>query len=324
MIAFEQRASAVLFNVLRSHAKEGAFLLPANICPIVPITLMKAGRACEFVDIDRETLCMDHEAVIARWTEGWQKPAGLIYARTYGAVFDASETFAAIKAIDPGALIIDDRCLCPPNFTETLADGVDVALYSTGHAKSVDIGYGGYGIIRDGIPYMRAHCIYDRASLDAIIADYKGCLEKKEAFAYRDSNWLDTSMPLESWATYRKQAELESVKAAKQKDRINGIYAARLPCAIQLPAAYNDWRFHIRVNDKAAVLAAIWRENLFASSHYDSLAGRFGPGSAPVAERLHCHIINLFNDHYFSPEKACRLTDVLTSLERSHPCVLYS
>ncbi|MBK8893852.1 MAG: hypothetical protein IPN64_07280 [Propionivibrio sp.] len=323
MIAFEQRASTVLFNLLRSHRREGYFFLPANICPIVPITLAKAGRAFEFVDIDRKTLCMNCDGVVASWT-GRRKgrPAGLLYARTYGAVFDASETFSTLKAIDPDALIIDDRCLCPPDFPETPADHVDVALYSTGHVKSVDVGYGGYGVIRDGVPYFRAQRPFDSDSLSAITANYKHSLETRHAFAYRDCDWLDMSLPTEPLAVYRHRVEHELENAIRQKTQINTIYANRLPSAVQLPSVFNSWRFNIAVNDKAAVLAAIRRENLFASGFYDSLAGLFGPGTAPVAENLHRRVVNLFNDRYFSPEQAHKLTDVLIGLERSHPGTL--
>ena len=50
------RASAILYNLLKSQTNTHPWLLPANICPIVPITFFKAGVPIEFVDISAETL----------------------------------------------------------------------------------------------------------------------------------------------------------------------------------------------------------------------------------------------------------------------------
>ncbi len=50
------RASAILYNLLVSQKQTKPWLLPANICPIVPITFMKADVPFEFVDISSETL----------------------------------------------------------------------------------------------------------------------------------------------------------------------------------------------------------------------------------------------------------------------------
>ena len=90
----------------------------------------------------------------------------------------------------------------------------------------------------------------------------------------------------------------------QQRARLNEIYANLLPAEIQLPAAYQSWRFNLRVKDKEHVLKAIFSAGLFASSHYASLAGIMAPGECPQAEALANEIINLFNDHYFDPQKA--------------------
>jgi len=50
------RASAILYHVLASREQKKPWLLPANICPIVPITFLKARVPFELVDISAETL----------------------------------------------------------------------------------------------------------------------------------------------------------------------------------------------------------------------------------------------------------------------------
>ena len=57
------RASTILYDLLVSMRDRRTFLLPANICSIVPLTFLKAGTPFEFVDISPETLHMDLEQV---------------------------------------------------------------------------------------------------------------------------------------------------------------------------------------------------------------------------------------------------------------------
>jgi hypothetical protein len=60
------RASAILYNLLKSQDNTDPWLLPANICPIVPLTFFKAGVPFELVDISAENLHMDLEQAEGR------------------------------------------------------------------------------------------------------------------------------------------------------------------------------------------------------------------------------------------------------------------
>ena len=319
MIEFENRASTVLYNALRSLRTTGPFLLPANICPIIPLVFLKAGRAFEFIDIDPESLCIDQHAVMARWRVPADPPAGIVYVRTYGAIFDATELFAGIKATDSAALIIDDRCLAMPDCRESLAAFVDIALYSTGYAKSADLGFGGFGVMRDGVRYERADLPYHRGDLEVITAQYKDALTTGKQFIYRDCNWLDTCAPTLRWSQYRQVVETTTEQALALKSTINDHYAKHLPVDVQFPDPFQTWRFNVRVRNKAEILKAIHRGGLFASGHYDSLTNIFGCGNAPVAAQLHAQVINLFNDHYFDIDRADRIVNLLQGLDVMAP-----
>lgn len=51
--AFEARACTILYNIARTTAAAGGvFLLPADICPVVPLALLAAQREFELIDID--------------------------------------------------------------------------------------------------------------------------------------------------------------------------------------------------------------------------------------------------------------------------------
>jgi len=64
MILFEDRAATVLYKVLLTLNKDKYFLLPLNVCPIVPDTFLKANIKFKFIDIDIKTLCMDETSLI--------------------------------------------------------------------------------------------------------------------------------------------------------------------------------------------------------------------------------------------------------------------
>jgi len=103
------RASAILYNLLRSQASNHPWLLPANICPIVPITFYKAGVPIEFVDISAETLQMDLEQ--AEWRLDRGPYVGVLYAHTYGEPSTPNEFFQRVKSRNPDLIAVDDCCL---------------------------------------------------------------------------------------------------------------------------------------------------------------------------------------------------------------------
>jgi len=73
-------------SFLRSTRTAGVFLLPANVCPIVPIVLMKARRPFEFIDIDTKSLGMSEVEAFRRLQRTADRVAGILYVRPYGAV----------------------------------------------------------------------------------------------------------------------------------------------------------------------------------------------------------------------------------------------
>lgn len=325
MIAFEQRACTVLFNLLKAHQLDGPFLLPSNACPVVPLTLFKAGRKFEFVDIAPGTLCMDPRQILERWTSTDRPtPAGLLYVRTYGAIFDASNLFRTVKELSPTALIVDDRCLCEPKFDEGVLPYVDATLYSTGYAKFVDIGFGGVGVLGTGVPYEQSRLSFKQADLQEMAINYKRSIDEQRSFVYEDCDWLCGEKPVHSWAEFNEVVSKERGRISDLKREVNSIYASGLPKSIQLPDEFQRWRFNIHVIDKGAVLDAIRKEGLFASGHYDSLDGVFGVGAGEYSRFVHRHVINLFNDRYFSVPLAERMIECLLDLDFLHPSELFA
>jgi hypothetical protein len=302
------RASAILYGILVGRADLRPWLLPANICPIVPITFLKARVPFEFIDISATTLNMDLEQAENSIKSG--KFGGLLYAHTYGEQTTPLEFFSAIKKVAPKLMIVDDRCLCVPDL-EPVYTSADVILYSTGYAKIVELNFGGYAFLRDGFEYHHASLPFNPEHHDEIEKLYKQAIQNREKFIYHDSNWLQIDPPFPAWYDYSLQIETKRKDSLILRESLNRIYQSRLPKEIQLPQNYQMWRFNIRVQNKSQILNAIFKAGLFASSHYASMAGIMADDSAPHAESLADEVINLFIDDHFDEEKAQKTCDVI-------------
>lgn len=270
------RANKILFNFLKSNHLTGMIILPANICPDVVDTLRYAGNPLCFVDIDAHTLCLDWHQVQLIAKDA----AAVLAVHTYGIEENFNEQFAALRAINPNIAIIDDRCLCMPELDEPNSTG-DLVLYSMCSKKQVDLGIGGIGYVADGRKY--------------------------EEINVPENDVLTN----ETWALDEKALLAKMDAVINHKEKLNAIYRNNLPVAIQLPAPYQHWRFNIIVPNKDEILKALFDAGLFASGHYAPQAE-----GCIVATNLYDHVINLFNDFYYTEEQVRRTCDIINRITR--------
>jgi hypothetical protein len=288
VIAFERRASVILYNLLRSRQDPRPFLMPVNACRVVPETFIAAAQPFELVDIGEPWLAIDALACVARIRAQSRGYAGLLYIRPYGSERDPGEFFAELKAAQPDILIIDDKCLCRPDCDgASLVPGADVTLFSTGRAKYADIGGGGFAHVAEPVAYARA--------------------------GTTPAGWLDCGPPDTSWNEYRRRTIDAAFAADAHKRALNAIYESALPRRIRVPDDLQRWRFNIRVPTPDRLIESAFACGLFASRHYPP----YSAGDFPVASRISREIVNLFNDRYFGEEQAGRMAQlVLEHLER--------
>jgi dTDP-4-amino-4,6-dideoxygalactose transaminase len=310
MLIFEQRASTILYNILASNHYNQKFILPANICPIVPITFLKAQVPFEFVDISPSTLNIDEQLVFERLDKAPHEFNGLLFVHTYGDPSPFSVFFASLKEKFPSLVIIDDRCLCLPDFAEPKNNPADIVLYSTGYGKMIDVGSGGFAWIKPELSYKSNELRFEPSDLTKLENQYKTSIINRIPFIYKDSNWLNSNAVdhLDEFI-HTVNTKLEGI--IEHKNQLNSIYCKNLPFSIQLDLKFQLWRFSIRAPQKRKLLARIFKEGLFASSHYTSLDGIFGAGSFPQAEKLHDSVINLFNDYNYSTEQAEKTVQII-------------
>lgn len=306
MTVFERRAAAILYHLLRARPDRRPFLIPANACPVIAWTFLEAGTPFRLVDIG-DDLALDREAVLAALDAGPDAWGGVLHVRTYGAPGEEAEPFfRALKSRAPELLVIDDRCLCRPG--ESATPGADVTLWSTGPAKYVDLGSGGFARLAPHVPYRRtAAGPFDPLALEEMERRTRDALERRAPWHRGVPRWLDLGAPEASWDEHREKLAAALPEADAHKGRLNAIYREALPPAIQLPPAFHDWRFQIRVPRPAELVERLFAHGLFASRHYPPLGPTFGGAGEdafPHAAALHGEVVNLFNDRNFDEERA--------------------
>lgn len=282
MILFEDRASTILYKILTNLTQVKKFLLPLNICPIVPDTFKKANIGFEFIDINLETLCMDEELVLEK-IKNDKEISGILFVKTFGIELNCEEFFKKIKFIDKSIFIINDMCPSIQEFDYDINNSYsDLTLFSSGYSKYIDIGYGGYGFLKD----------------DLFVNIFKNMSNSSEFLEYK--NKILTQIPI----------------MKKHKEKINSIYTNNLPKEIHLGEKFNNWRFSILVKNKERILEEIFKiDSLFASSHYPQIDYDYvkNPVKNSNAKKIHNNIINLFNDFRFNTEKAYQVVDIINN-----------
>lgn len=269
------RANRILFNFIRANAITGTAILPANICSSVVDTLHYAGMQICFVDIDSKTLCMDMDVAMEHINEA----SLLIYVHTYGVGTTPEAFFAGLKQRKPNLCIVDDKCLCIPQLDVAKHEksAVDMIIYSYGPKKYTVMEHGALGFISDKWNY-----------------------EEHEGTEFFEP----INYSLDEAIIY---ARIEQMR--EHKNKLNAIYHNFIPKKCQYPDAYNDWRFNIRVDNKTDILQALSDNGLFASGHYKPL-----DEGCPNATDLYEHVINLFNDTYYTEEQAIQTCQVINQI----------
>lgn len=270
----DNRASRILFDFLKSNDFQKPFIVPANVCEVIPNVFSEAGIKIEYSDINRDSLCVDVYPFINHLDDY----SGLLYVHTYGVEETPFDIFKTIKDNNSDFTIIDDKCLCSPELTspEPIAD---LTLFSVGEKKQVDLGSGGFGYV----------------------SDYYN-LEKQ---LLPSGSFLTD----EEWRMDITAIQQQIITAKEHKSRLNQIYQDMLPAAIQLDMCFQNWRYNILTDKKELILKSIFDGGLFASGHYVSQAK--GIKQCKVAEMLHSKVINLFNDLYFAESQAIKLCEII-------------
>ena len=309
MRVFESRASTVLYFFLRSNPMNKPFLLPANVCPIVPLTFQKANVNFEFVDIDY-THAMDVNKCIEKLKN--KAYGGILFVHAYGRIFNNADFYKQVKNINSSIYIVDDKCLCLPRLNVDVCSNVDLELFSTGYAKYIELSYGGWGIINDSMNYTRDNLHYEESILQNTMKHVRYCLDHDQRYDSKSLDWLNGDR-LKSSVNYLNDIESRFEEVKSQKQRINAIYKSNLPEDIQWGDEYNNWRFMISMSNRDNILQKILSAKLFAGTNFPSAAYLFGGIHLPNVENEQKKILNLFNDFRVNEDFAYMVCNVINA-----------
>lgn len=304
-LVFNTRATSILYSFLLQNKGKGSWMIPVNICHLIPACFIKANCPFEFIDVGKKHLSINENEVIHRLTKAPLKYSGILTVRNYGEDKVQNTFFNRIKKTAPHLKIIDDACLSYPNFSDEIPDLVDLELYSTGYSKPVDIGFGGFAKL-----HMKDHLgtdfnlDFDEHALSDMNRDYVNSCES--------SNLVEDSVFKSDWLNFKiidKDKYIEEVKMSLQKamshkNKLNKIYDKFIMSKLKEKRLSSNWRYNIRCDNSNYVLEKINEQGLFASQHYFPLNKVFGKGLCPIWEKTYATILNLFNDYRFNDEKA--------------------
>lgn len=313
---YAHRACGILYRALKALEPTKPFLIPANVCPVVPCTFLSASVPFEVVDINSKTLCIDEQLCIEKIKTGLY--SGLVYVRTYGTIYDTTDFMKEVKDIDKNFIIIDDRCLCAPK-TSAEKTHADIVLFSTGYAKYVNLGKYAFAHVTSAkLHYMMTKVpdlIYNnKVSIEDY---YKSVIKKGDKVELIPEGWLDTHLLDEQHIEgYKQTVNAEICASRKQKELINNIYDKELS-HVKVSDKHNDWRYSIRVRNKQEIIESIFAAGLFVSSHYMPINRLFlSSANTPNADKLYNSVINLFNDNYIDELQATKICKLINSLIR--------
>ena len=137
------RAATVIYCVLKRRGRPGgSVLVPANLCWAAILPIRYAGMNPRFCDVDPDTGNVTVETVRQALRD--PLPEAMILPHMYGNPVRDLKAIAALCG-EKGVLLIED---CASAMGAEDEDGLvgcsgDYVVYSTGHSKTVDIGFGG-------------------------------------------------------------------------------------------------------------------------------------------------------------------------------------
>jgi len=302
---YNTRASTILFSFLLKNKGDGMWMIPVNICHLIPACFIKVDCPFEIIDVSKRTLDIDQDIVLDKLKKNPNKYSGILTVRNFGEEKGPKLFYRKIKKQAPHVKIIDDACLGYPDFNSQLPQEVNLELYSTGYSKAVDIGYGGFGKIHDDDSLENITDLnYDEKSLVKMNQHYIDAMNDSTHILkeYFKSNWLNSESI--NVKMYEEEVNEFFPKAVLHKTRLNKIYDDLLLPKFKEKRLSANWRYNLRLANPDFILEKINQEGLFASQHYYPLNKVFTNALCPEWETAFHFMLNLFNDFRFNEEKA--------------------
>ena len=186
-IVYAGRAAAGLYAILRTVCRDAEVVVPANVCPAAVYPIVYSGNCPVFCDVEAPAGNVSLAGIRDCVTD---RTAAVLVPHMYG---NPVQDIAAIAEFcrDRDVLLVEDCASAMGAQTDTGMVGTfgDYVLYSTGHAKVLDFGGGGF--------VTSAKCL---APVETVLmelplpSDRSRAIEREYAHEYR--RYLNTRKPL--------------------------------------------------------------------------------------------------------------------------------
>jgi hypothetical protein len=188
-----------------------------------------------------------------------------------------------------------------------------MTLYSTGYAKRVDLGFGGFAWVSHDWTDVSPDETYSGDAYERAVNFFRDPYPANHALASIPHEWLISGEV--DVNEYVEQIKTNMHERVTHEKDLREIYLNLIPSELHLGCEF-EWRFNLQIQNPSEVLDALLSNNLFASSHFGSVAFPISGSRAPNAERAAQHMVNLFTDHRYSPSMAERSAQIVARVAK--------
>ena len=304
------RGSTAIYLILKTNISEKEVILPANICYAAIYPVIYSNNIPIFVDINKKTNNMDYDEVIKKITPN---TGAIIYPYMYGNI-DCDIIKIKEYCNKHNILLIEDCASAMGAYIEGIPVGSigDYSVFSTGHAKIVDVGNGGL-ILSDNL-LLKIEEENNKLSLFNEEKENKIQSFSKTYRILRNSDDIDKqkdffSNDYHDLFIYRNDddfvdrikdgindlSNIIDSRNSKYDLFVKSIHKTDDFEIMELGEGSVAWRFSIIIYDilkRKELISKLLQSNLFVSDWYPNLGKIFDGGTYPNANYIEKRILN--------------------------------
>ena len=319
------RAATAIYLILKDNLKNSEVVLPANICYAAVYPIIYSGNIPVFSDVDINTGNATYEEIIKKVTS---KTKAIIYPYMYG---NTNCDILKIREYcdNNNILLIEDCASAMGAKIDNKSVGTigDYAVFSTGHAKIVDVGNGGILVTDNNIEKIKEAYkelpFYDEIidnKLTEFSREYRrlrnidNLNQQKEFFkkSYKDLFLYQINDKIEN-QIIGKIAELSKILLNREEKYnlfIDELKDNNEYYILKYSDGSTPWRFTIIVNDpqkRRKLINILLEEKLFVSDWYPNIGKIFTNESFPNSDYMEDRILNFsLEDDSENIKKICK------------------
>ena len=304
------RASSGIYLILNRYIKSKEVIIPANVCYAAVYPIIYSGNKPVFIDINPKTGNMNFEDIIKKVNEN---TGCIIFPHMYG---NPSPEIIKLKKYcnSKNILLIEDAAsamgarICD----QLVGSFGDFSVFSTGHAKIIDVGNGGIVISDNDLSFLK--------NMDSKLKRYDSKIQEKNdlfSLEYRKLRNLNDDYELKKF--FSRDYKQNFLYRINQATKFNiKMKVSKLPSILKERAdnykifsdsleqnnywetiKYSEfstpWRFTILIKNpdhRRQLINYFLSKNLFISDWYPNIAKFFVEGKYPNADRMEKEVIN--------------------------------